>query len=119
MDGPEVRESLAPRARPELGQRDPGPPERLVNRLALGYQERWIALERTRGPRERVRRPTHELVDCEERNGANDCAGDGEVVSDDPVLNGVRDQQEYDEIEGVRLPQLPLPTMRRIAIKKR
>lgn len=90
-----------------------------MNRLAVGDEEGWIAFEHARGPRERVRRPAHELVDSEERDCADDCAGDRDVVSDDPVLNGVGDQQEDDEIEGVRLAQSLLPTMRRIAIRKR
>src|SRR5262249_22241025 len=44
----------------------------------------------------------------EKRRRANHPAGDGVVVADDRVLNGVRQRQEHDEVKRVELRQLAL-----------
>ena len=49
-----------------------------------------------------------EPVDGEQAEGADDAAGDGVVVADDGVLDGVGEREQDDEVEGVELRQLAL-----------
>ena len=40
--------------------------------------------------------------------GADDAAGDGVVVADDRVLDGVRERQQHDQVERIELSELAL-----------
>src|SRR5581483_3284486 len=43
-----------------------------------------------------------------QRGGADDAAGDRDVVADDRVLQDVGEEEQHDEVEAVELPQLAL-----------
>jgi hypothetical protein len=42
-------------------------------------------------------------VDPEERRGPDDASGQGGIVSDDCVLDGIREREQDDKVEGVEL----------------
>jgi hypothetical protein len=53
--------------------------------------------------------PHDEVVAADEDCGAEQPAGQREVVADDRVLDDVRQQEQDDEVERVQLCELPLP----------
>jgi len=54
----------------------------------------------------------HDVVDGQQREGAEDAAGDGVVVADDGVLDGVGEGEEHDQVEGFNWASSRLPKMR-------
>jgi hypothetical protein len=51
--------------------------------------------------------PDQDVVDRQQRRRADDAPGDGVVLPDDRVLDGVGQRQQHDEIERVELRELP------------
>ena len=53
----------------------------------------------------RVEEPDDEVIDGQQRRGADDAAGDAVVFADDRVLHGVGQREQHDQVERVELRQ--------------
>ena len=56
----------------------------------------------------RVQVPNDDVVDDQQRGGADQAAGDAVVFADDRVLYRVRQREQYDQVERVELRQFAL-----------
>jgi hypothetical protein len=54
-----------------------------------------------------VEKADDRVIVGQQRGRAEDAAGDGVVVADDSVLDGVRQREQDDEIEGIQLDKFP------------
>ena len=71
-------------------------------------ERRRAALERAAEPRVEERVPDEQVVAEHEQRRAEEAPEQRVVVSDDRVLDDVREEQEHDQVEGGELRQLPL-----------
>ena len=66
-----------------------------------------------------VQESHHEVVDQQQRRGANDAAGHGVVVADDGVLHRVREREQHHQVERIQLRQFAFPARRNPITRKK
>src|SRR5215207_9628968 len=102
----QVGESLTPSGRKQLRQGYAPPAERILDRLAVLYELGGLPFNQSFGPRELVGHAIQAFVQGEEDPRPDEGPCHRDVVADDAALDGVRHEQEHDEVERVRLPEL-------------
>ena len=92
----------------QLRQRDPRAEKRSVHRLAASDQVLVRSVEQPARATREICDPVEALVQDNQRSHADGRAGEGVVGADDRVLDGVRDEEQDNEIERVLLSELAL-----------